>query len=82
MSFTHDIGVQVDHELALPQQATLCIADLENKLDIRAEVIETILSLLEAPPFELIKMAGTIDDRLEVKQARPQMCMLLTVLIW
>jgi len=66
--------MQVDHELALPQQATLCIADLENKLDIRAEVIETILSLLEAPPFELIKMAGTIDDRLEVSADHRREC--------
>jgi superfamily II DNA/RNA helicase len=51
---------------AAPRQTALCIADLENKLDMKAEVIETVLSLLEGAPYSALRLHGTVDDRLEV----------------
>ncbi|KAG5189261.1 hypothetical protein JKP88DRAFT_302490 [Tribonema minus] len=45
------------HELAL------CIRDLEAQLDMRGEVVETVLSLLEGPPHALIRLHGTVHFR-------------------
>jgi superfamily II DNA helicase RecQ len=53
--------------VAAPSQIALCIADLENKLDVKAEVIETVLSLLEGAPYSALRLHGTVDDRLEVR---------------
>ncbi|CAM9502752.1 unnamed protein product, partial [Sphacelaria rigidula] len=54
-------------------QKALSVVDLESKLDVGGEVVETVLSVLEGEPYRLLKLHAVMDDRLHVhfRKRRP-----------
>lgn len=51
-------------------QQALLISSLEASLDMRSEVMETLLSILEGAPYNALQLHGTINDSLEVNFRR------------
>jgi len=47
-------------------QITLPVKETSFQLDMREEIMETLLVLLELPPYQIARYHGTISDDVEV----------------